>query len=69
MMTDPAEPRRDDDEPTYTITDTQWGIINSALLAAISICSIHVPDMRDRMLHASLLMDEIVNGPDDDLDV
>lgn len=55
---------------TYAITDAQWHEVNDALLAAIAICALHVPDMRDRMIKASIVMDDIVDAsePDEDDD-
>jgi hypothetical protein len=52
----------------YIMTDKQWHEINDALLAAISICAVHVPDMRDKMIHASCCMDEIIDANDEEDD-
>ena len=53
---------------TYEINDDQWHVVNSALLAAIAICSVHVPEMRDTMLKASYVMDDIIDASDADKD-
>lgn len=53
---------------TYTITDEQWQQINNALLAAIGITSVHAKECHQQMLDASNLMDDIVNGIDDEED-
>lgn len=51
---------------TYVINDDQWHLVNDALLAAISICALHVPEMRDRMIKASIIMDDIIDASEPD---
>lgn len=46
----------------YLITEKQWSQVNEALLAAISICAVHVPEMQDKMLKASFVMDDIIDA-------
>lgn len=53
---------------TYTITDEQWQKVNSALNVAISVCLMHKREFMAQMVDAGVIMDEIVNGPDDDGD-
>ena len=53
---------------TYTINDGQWHIVNDALLAAIAICAQYVPDLRDRMIKASIVMDDIIDASETDED-
>lgn len=53
---------------TYAITEKQWKLVNDALLAAIGICGAHVPSMRDTMLKASFVMDDIIDASEADDD-
>lgn len=48
----------------FLITEKQWRQVNDALLAAISICAVHVPNMQDTMLKASFVMDDIIDADD-----
>lgn len=53
---------------TYTITDEQWQKVNAALNVAISVCLMHKREFMAQMVDAGVIMDEVVNGPDDDGD-
>lgn len=48
----------------YTMTEEQWEKINSALLTAIGVTSVHAREVHAQMLAASNVMDDIVNGSD-----
>ena len=48
----------------YTMTEEQWETINSALLTAIGVTSVHAREVHAQMLAASNIMDDIVNGAD-----
>jgi hypothetical protein len=50
---------------SWTITEEQWGKVNSALLKAAMVCLMHKREFHQEMLDASFIMDEIVNGPVD----
>ncbi len=53
----------------FDMTEEQWETINNALLAAIGFAAAKGDNaLRDQMLAASYVMDDIVNGSDEDED-
>lgn len=46
----------------YSITDTQWQKINSALLTGAGACTVHAPEVRDTLIKASMVMDDIIDA-------
>lgn len=50
---------------TFQINEDQWREVNTALLVAISICGVHMPEMRDQMIKASIVMDDIIDASEE----
>lgn len=44
------------------ITEAQFEQINSALLTAVGVTSVHAREVHDKMLKASIVMDDIVDA-------
>lgn len=46
----------------YAINDGQFREIHSALMTAAGVCTVHAPQVRDMVLKASFVMDDIVDA-------
>jgi hypothetical protein len=51
---------------SYTINDEQWQQVMAALNVATSVCLMHKREFMEQMVDAALVMDEVVNGKDED---
>lgn len=49
----------------YAITEAQWSQINSALLMAAGACAVHAPTVRDAVLKASFILDDIIDASEE----
>lgn len=54
-----------DELETFAINEDQWRDVNAALLASIGICGVHAPTMRDQMIAASIIMDDLVDASEE----
>lgn len=46
----------------YAINEDQFREIHSALMTAAGACTVHAPSVRDQMLKASFVMDDIIDA-------
>lgn len=47
---------------SYSISDTQLQQINSALLTGAGACTVHAPEVRDTLIKASMVLDDVVDA-------
>ncbi|WP_157959793.1 hypothetical protein [Devosia submarina] len=46
----------------YSMNDDQWQLVNSALLTGAGACTVHAPEVRDQLIKASIVLDDIADA-------